>query len=221
LGAIGEIIFDRELSMITLNRLPIHWEPFIQSINGRSKLPKFDILCADCTQEETRLAARGMQCYHHDGNQALATYARKRKGKRRGFKKTFKGRKSTPTSEHKKKDMSKVQCFRCDKYVYYVKNCPTWKKGKQHDSTVNVDSKPPHRNSRNESMNDEYYFFISSLSSMVPTSNDIWLIESGASKHMTGYREHLIDLVEKEFHFHVVLGDDAKYIVKGVGSTSL
>jgi hypothetical protein len=59
------------------------------------------------------------------------------------------------------------------------------------------------------------------MSSMVPTNNDIWLIDSGASRHMTGYREHLTDLVEKESRLHVVLGDDARYTVKGVGSTSL
>jgi hypothetical protein len=29
LGAIGEIISDRELVMLTLNGLPSHWEPFI------------------------------------------------------------------------------------------------------------------------------------------------------------------------------------------------
>ena len=33
---------------------------------------------------------------------------------------------------------------------------------------------------------------------MVPTDNDIWLIDSGASKHMTRYKDHLTDLVEKE-----------------------
>jgi hypothetical protein len=50
LGAIGEIISDREPIMITLNGIPSHWEPFIQSISGRSKFPKFDHLWADCTQ---------------------------------------------------------------------------------------------------------------------------------------------------------------------------
>jgi hypothetical protein len=39
LGAIGEIISDRELVMITINGLPSHWEPFIQSISGRSCYP--------------------------------------------------------------------------------------------------------------------------------------------------------------------------------------
>jgi hypothetical protein len=55
---------------------------------------------------------------------------------------------------------------------------------------------------------------------MVPTNSDIWLIDGGASKHMTGYIEHLTDLVEKESHLHVVLGDNVRYIVKGVGSSS-
>jgi hypothetical protein len=35
---------------------------------------------------------------------------------------------------------------------------------------------------------------------------------------MTGYREHLTDLVEKESHLHVVLGDNVRYIIKGVGT---
>jgi hypothetical protein len=66
LGAIGEIILDRELVMLTLNGLPSHWESFIQSINERSKLPKFDRLWVDCTQEEIRLAVRGAHSSHHD-----------------------------------------------------------------------------------------------------------------------------------------------------------
>jgi hypothetical protein len=44
-----------------------------------------------------------MQCSHHDENQDLATHVRKIKGKRRGFRKTFKGRKSTPTFEQKRR----------------------------------------------------------------------------------------------------------------------
>jgi hypothetical protein len=35
---------------------------------------------------------------------------------------------------------------------------------------------------------------------------------------MTGYRNNLIDLVEKESSLHVVLGDNARYNVKGVGT---
>ena len=56
---------------------------------------------------------------------------------------------------------------------------------------------------------------------MVPTTSDTWLIDSGASKHMTGYKENLSEVVEKKSYLRVVLGDDANYIVKGFGSTSL
>jgi hypothetical protein len=35
LEAIGEIMSDRELVLSTLNNLPKHWQPFLQSINGR------------------------------------------------------------------------------------------------------------------------------------------------------------------------------------------
>jgi hypothetical protein len=49
LGVIGETVTDRELVMITLNALPRHWKPFIQSIIGRAYLAQFDHLWADCT----------------------------------------------------------------------------------------------------------------------------------------------------------------------------
>jgi hypothetical protein len=61
---------------------------------------------------------------------------------------------------------------------------------------------------------------ISTLSVMVPTNDNTWLIDSGASRHMTGSRDHLTNFVEKETHLHVVLGDDSIYNVKGVGTST-
>jgi hypothetical protein len=37
---------------------------------------------------------------------------------------------------------------------------------------------------------------------------------------MTGYRDHLIGLVEKESSLHVELGDNARYTMKGVGTST-
>ncbi|XP_057837721.1 uncharacterized protein LOC131047920 [Cryptomeria japonica] len=65
--AIGDIVEDRDLVMLELNGLPQSWEPFIESISGRSKLPKFDHLREDCIQEESRLAA------HNEDNYVLGT----------------------------------------------------------------------------------------------------------------------------------------------------
>jgi hypothetical protein len=73
---------------------------------------------------------------------------------------------------------------------------------------------------RDEDIKEEALLFISTLSGMVPTDNDTWLIDSGASRHMTRFRDHLTDLVEKETNLHVVLGDNARYNVKGVGTST-
>jgi hypothetical protein len=37
---------------------------------------------------------------------------------------------------------------------------------------------------------------------------------------MSGIRNHLKHFVEKETHLHVVLGDDARYNVRGVGTST-
>ena len=49
LRSTGEPIEDKELVVTTLNGLPPSWESFIQTISGRTKLPKFDRLWAYCT----------------------------------------------------------------------------------------------------------------------------------------------------------------------------
>ena len=90
---------------------------------------------------------------------------------------------------------------------------------KHEDSTTDVKEGHHHKKQRNEDRTK--FFFISDLSGTVPTTSDTWLIDSGASKHMTDYNENLSEVVEKESHLRVVLGDDGNYTMKGFGSTSL
>ena len=51
---------------------------------------------------------------------------------------------------------------------------------------------------------------------MIQTNLDTWLIDSGASRHMTGYRKLLFDLEKKESSQNVILGDDVRYAVRGL-----
>ena len=44
---------------------------------------------------------------------------------------------------------------------------------------------------------------------------------SGASRHFTGYKEALLNMIEKETNLEIILGDDATYFVKGVGNVTL
>jgi hypothetical protein len=155
---------------------------------------------------------------HHDDNQALASLTKRGRRNRRSFNKAFKDKKTLAALSHEqRKDISRIQCFRCDKYGHIARNCPTKKKGIQIASIVDVDLEP---HQRDEDTKDESFFFISSFSGTIPTDSDIWLIDSGASRHMTGYREHLTDLLEKECRLHVVLGYNARYTMKGVGTST-
>ena len=67
---------------------------------------------------------------------------------------------------------------------------------------------------------DNEYSLISSLIGTVTHGNDTWLVDSGASKHMTGFKDYLSTLIERESSQKVKLGDDYQYPIKGVGEAS-
>jgi hypothetical protein len=58
LATIEDPIEDTELVTTTLNGFPSSWDPFVQGICARRRLPKFDKLWADCTPEESRLISK-------------------------------------------------------------------------------------------------------------------------------------------------------------------
>jgi hypothetical protein len=78
LATIGDPIEYVELLTTTLNGFPSSWDPFVQVICARSKLPKFNKLWADCTQQEFRLISKSQKT-NDDENQALVAQVKKRK----------------------------------------------------------------------------------------------------------------------------------------------
>lgn len=108
--------------------------------------------------------------------------------------------------------MSKVQCFRCDKYGHYAMKCPT--RTMPQASIAHVDETLPQGDSNG-------FIFCSALSSHVATGHNTWIIDSGASCHIMRFREHLDNLVEETSNEKVTIGDDSSYSVKGVGTSTL
>jgi hypothetical protein len=64
------------------------------------------------------------------------------------------------------------------------------------------------------------HVLISALSGSVTPGEDTWLIDSGASKHMTRQRDILSYISKKKFSQKVTLGDDYQYPIKGVGESN-
>ena len=112
---IGDPVEEKELILTTLNGFPSSWDVFVQGICARKKLPKFDKLWTDCTQEEARLISK-MQKTNDEENQALAAHARKGKGRK--FTKNTDRRLVSENT----KDMSKIRCYNCNQLGHYARN---------------------------------------------------------------------------------------------------
>ena len=91
-------------------------------------------------------------------------------------------------------------------------------KEKHYASTTNEED-PRGSPSRQEKTKE--YYLVSALTGSVNTRQDTWLVDSGASTHMTGYKEVLSDFRKKSCSAQVELGDEVRYEVNGVGSISL
>ena len=59
-----------------------------------------------------------------------------------------------------------------------------------------------------------------SLTGTISHGSNDWLVDSGASKHMTRYKESFVNLSEHESPHKVKLGDDYQYPTKGSGEAS-
>jgi hypothetical protein len=230
--AIGDTIDEEELIMTALNCFTRPWDAFIQTICARTeKRLKFDSLWEECIQEETRVVNREA-LLETDDDQALATHTKGGRKKPYFQKETHKEpqqsnkfnhkeshpRKFQKKGQRKERDYSSVQCYHCDNMGYIVKFCPTrreeyQRKHKRIHAHVVEDEEPPAKMIR-EQIKDRV--LISALSGSVTPREDTWLIDSGASKHMTGQRNIFSCISEKKFSQKVTLGDDYQYPIKGV-----
>jgi hypothetical protein len=113
LAAIGDVISDKDLVTTTLNGFPTFCIPFVQGVCVRSKLPKFDKLWAECTHEESRLVDQHKRLIV-DEEEALIV----QKNKRISFKRNNKEANSVRVLD-KKKDVSKIRCYNCQKLGHF------------------------------------------------------------------------------------------------------
>jgi hypothetical protein len=89
-----------------------------------------------------------------------------------------------------------------------------------HHVHTTEDDEPPKKVAKEDESSDEEYVLISPLTGTITHGSDIWLVDSGASKHITGYKDSLSNLTHKDSPHKVKLGDDYQYPIKGVGQSS-
>jgi hypothetical protein len=105
---------------------------------------------------------------------------------------------------------------------HIAKNCPARRgeyknrNNKRHHANAVEDYEPPTKMTKEEI--EDYVLFYTLLGFVTP-GEDTWLIDSGASKHMTSQRDILSSLTEKNFPQKMTLRDDYQYPIKEVGES--
>jgi hypothetical protein len=236
LGAVGEVIQPNSLVRQALHSFTKPWGAFIQGIVAREHLPTWERMWDDFAQEEIRLSVESSgqrQQQSGQGGEDLALWAKGKKkagrGGRQGPKTGGQQQRSGggavsgsgqsgsgQSSGHgsgQGRDMNKVKCFVCKKFGHYAGQCPNRKKNKGGTAVTAEEVDFPTQFQR------ECAFHVC-CSSSVEYSPDIWYIDSGASSHMTGIREHFSDLRDPFVRMDISLGDDRIVTVAGIGTVS-
>jgi hypothetical protein len=134
-------------------------------------------------------------------NLALAANTKKGRGQRFPSRKNS-DRRPNPNQGRRRRDMSKIKCFDCLRFGHYARDCTKRSKnyrGKHHASVVDMDDEPQRKKEKEFDLDQEgkdirkEYYLISALSETITNSSKTWLVDSGASRHMTSYRSALID----------------------------
>ena len=119
----------------TLNGVAKPWVVFVEAIVARENLPSWDRIWNDFVEEETqRGIVKGISSTSGEDEQnvALTTKGKKKfkKGPKKGGAKQYDG---------KRKDLSTIKCFACQKLGNYVGQCPHTKKKKQEQTTTSAE----------------------------------------------------------------------------------
>ena len=152
-------------------------------------------------------------------DQALTIHSKSHSKKRRPH--SSRGKHSH--KDNTRKDLSRIICYTCDEAGHYARNCPKKQKlmkrsnKRRHHAHAAEDDEPSKKRSKYESEDssseDEYVLIFALTRNINHGSND-WFINSGASKHMTGFKESFVKLPEHESPHKVKLTDDYQYPIK-------
>jgi hypothetical protein len=223
LTTIGIAVDDDDFVQKSVDGLPDSWETFLSSVNEREVQPNFERLWHDCLEEEGRLKNRNEPSTVRDHAIAVKSKRWKKFPQHKG-----KGKKPQGKHSHFHSHLSKIRCFNCKRLGHYAKHWwhpPSQQKqrGRFHASVATEEEEPQRRRIKATTKEQEQCrecYIVLALSGTVTKSEEVWLVDNGASKHMTGFKQKIENYQDKKFNVNVELGDDGTYDIKRFGVVS-
>lgn len=113
-------------------------------------------------------------------------------------------------------DMSKIQCFRCDKHGHYASTCPD-RLLKLQEVTETKDEST--LEAEELMMQEVVYLNEKNVNpkEFEASKDNVWYLDNGASNHMTGNRKYF-KRIDETITGKVRFGDDSRIDIKGKGS---
>ena len=198
---------DEDQALIVLCSLPASYENFVNSmLYGRESITLEDVK-ASLNSAELRTKLNG----NTSENKADGLFVR---GRNKNRDKAPRGKSVGRSKSRPPGDKTNVECYYCHKRGHYKSDCPVLKrKGKQHaqrQDVVNVASEDESKASDS----------VLTACSVVSLSDDVWILDSGASFHMCPNREWFTTY-EKINGGSVLMGNDAVCRVMGIGTVRI
>jgi hypothetical protein len=202
LAVVGEVTSDFELVRIALNGFTKDWEVFVKCVVGREHPPDWSRLWDDFTQEEIQEISQSsdQKTERVDENVALMEKSKKKGGSGR--------------------DLSKVRCFCCNKLGHLASQCLERKKKKKKESEEPKTAAIAAIEDFASKFDREFSLvtLVFSVDSGGFGGDVRWVVDSGASNHMTGIWRVFPDFTEIGPGLQVVNENGMARVVRGVGN---
>jgi len=193
LAAIGAAISEEDQVVTLLGSLPPRYSTLVTALETRVDQVSLKFVQQALINEEQKQL--GQLGYGHSGMSGGETD-------------------SVLVGAYKKgKPLNQVRCFGCSGIGHFIRDCPRRKKTDNYMPTYKAKTAE-----ENNSASDSDGAFNTALHSEEATQMGTWLIDSGASAHMTHDRNLLLNYHEFEKHSKVGLGDGSTVEAVGVGN---
>ena len=126
----------------------------------------------------------------------METHVKKGSNKRKGRDQSLRINQKFQRNSRPKRNFPSFECFTCHKMGNIARNFPLKaehlkKRNKKFHAHAVENDDPFEEKNNGDEESTEGYVLISTLTEPVSNGSDTWLVESGSSRHMTGYKDSL------------------------------